>query len=113
LRDKRALYEDILSKLTDDSIYYVLIDEVQLVEDFYEVLNSLIHRKNVDTYVTGSNSRFLSKDIMTEFKDRSTEIRVRPLFFREFVAAKGIDPATVWMSIWSWRHAGAVPICHR
>ena len=92
LRDKRALYEDILSKLTDGSMYYVLIDEVQLVEDFYEVLNSLLHRKNVDTYVTGSNSRFLSKDIVTEFKGRSTEIRVRPLSFREFVAAKSIDP---------------------
>ena len=73
-------------------MYYVLIDEVQLVNGFYEVLNSLLHRRNVDTYVTGSNSRFLSKDIVTEFKGRSTEIRVRPLSFREFVTAKGADP---------------------
>ena len=92
LRDKNVLYDDILSKIADDGIYYVLIDEVQLVSDFYEVLNSLLHRNNVDTYVTGSNSKFLSKDIVTEFRGRSTEIRVRPLTFREFVNAKGIDP---------------------
>lgn len=92
LRDKNALYEDILSNIRDDGMYYVLIDEVQLVDGFYEVLNSLLHRKNVDIYVTGSNSRFLSKDIVTEFKGRSTEIRVHPLSFREFVSAKGTDP---------------------
>ena len=73
-------------------MYYVLIDEIQLVEDFFEVLNSLLHRRNLDTYVTGSNSKFLSKDIVTEFKGRSTEIRVRPLSFREFVQAKNLDP---------------------
>lgn len=92
LRDRNALYDDILSKIKDDGMYYVLIDEVQLVNGFYEVLNSLLHRRNVDTYVTGSNSRFLSKDIVTEFRGRSTEIRVRPLSFREFVTAKGADP---------------------
>ena len=92
LRDKAALYGDILSKVADDGMHYVLIDEVQLVDGFYEVLNSLLHRGNVDVYVTGSNSRFLSKDIVTEFKGRSTEIRVRPLSFREFVGAKGTDP---------------------
>ncbi|MBR7006348.1 MAG: ATP-binding protein [Candidatus Methanomethylophilaceae archaeon] len=92
LRDKAALYGDILSKVADDGMHYVLIDEVQLVDGFYEVLNSLLHRGNVDVYVTGSNSRFLSKDIVTEFRGRSTEIRVRPLSFREFVGAKGTDP---------------------
>ena len=92
LRDKNVLYQDILSRITGDGMYYVLIDEVQLVKDFYEVLNSLLHKKNVDTYVTGSNSRFLSKDIVTEFKGRSTEIRLRPLSFREYVDAKGLDP---------------------
>lgn len=92
LRDKNLLYQDILSKITGDGMYYVLIDEVQLVEDFFEVLNSLLHKKNVDAYVTGSNSRFLSKDIVTEFKGRSTEIRLRPLSFREYVDAKGLDP---------------------
>lgn len=92
LRDKNVLYQDILSKITDDEMYYVLIDEVQLVDDFYEVLNSLLHKKNVDTYVTGSNSKFLSKDIVTEFRGRSTEIRLRPLSFREYVTAKGLDP---------------------
>ena len=92
LRDKNALYQDILSKIKDEGMYYVLIDEIQLVEDFFEVLNSLLHRRNLDTYVTGSNSKFLSKDIVTEFKGRSTEIRVRPLSFREFVQAKNLDP---------------------
>ena len=92
LRDKNVLYQNILSKITDDEMYYVLIDEVQLVDDFYEVLNSLLHKKNVDTYVTGSNSKFLSKDIVTEFRGRSTEIRLRPLSFREYVTAKGLDP---------------------
>ena len=81
LRDKNLLYQNILSKVTGDGMYYVLIDEIQLVEDFFEVLNSLLHKKNIDTYVTGSNSRFLSKDIVTEFKGRSTEIRLRPLSF--------------------------------
>lgn len=92
LRDKNVLYQDILSRITGDGMYYVLIDEVQLVDDFFEVLNSLLHRKNVDAYVTGSNSRFLSEDIVTEFKGRSTEIRLRPLSFREYVDAKGLDP---------------------
>lgn len=92
LRDKDSLYRDILSKISDDGMYYVLIDEIQLVDGFFEVLNSLLHRKNVDTYVTGSNSRFLSKDIVTEFKGRSTEIRLRPLSFCEYVVAKDMDP---------------------
>ena len=92
LRDKIALYQDILSKITDNEMYYVLIDEVQLVDDFFEVLNSLLHKENIDTYVTGSNSKFLSKDIVTEFRGRSTEIRLRPLSFREYVDAKGVTP---------------------
>lgn len=92
LREKNALYRDILSRISDENMYYVLIDEIQLVDGFFEVLNSLLHRKNVDVYVTGSNSRFLSKDIVTAFKGRSMEIRLRPLSFREFVSAKGLDP---------------------
>lgn len=92
LREKNALYRDILSRISDENMYYVLIDEIQLVDGFFEVLNSLLHRKNVDVYVTGSNSRFLSNDIVTDFKGRSMEIRLRPLSFREFVSAKGLDP---------------------
>lgn len=63
------------------------IDEVQLVDGFFEVLNSLLHRSNLDVYVTGSDSKFLSRDIVTQFRGRSIEIRLRPLPFREFVAA--------------------------
>lgn len=91
LRDNKALYEDIMSKVHDREMHYILIDEIQLVDDFYEVLNSLLHRDNLDVYVTGSNSKFLSKDIVTEFRGRSMEIRLRPLSFREFAIAKGGD----------------------
>lgn len=92
LREKDVLYRDILSRMIDDGMYYILIDEVQLVEGFFEVLNSLLHRRNADIYVTGSNSRFLSKDIVTDFRGRSMEIRLYPLSFREYVGARGLDP---------------------
>lgn len=65
LREKNALYRDILSRISDENMYYILIDEIQLVDGFFEVLNSLLRRKNVDVYVTGSNSRFLSNVLST------------------------------------------------
>ena len=68
-------------------MYYVLLDEVQLLDDFESVLNSLIRRSNVDVYVTGSNARFLSRDIITEFRGRSDEVRMYPLTFAEFMSA--------------------------
>ena len=71
--------------ITDEGQYYVLLDEVQLLEDFEEVLNSLLHIKNVDVYVTGSNSKFLSKDVITEFRGRGDEIHIYPLTFKEFM----------------------------
>lgn len=87
LREKHALYDYIKSKIVDkDKKYYVLLDEIQFVEGFSEVLNSLLHIPNVDTYVTGSNSKFLSSDILTEFRGRGDEIRVHPLSFKEFVS---------------------------
>jgi len=92
LRNKRVIYNDIKSRISNDGLYYVIIDEIQYIEDFYEVLNSLLHYDNVDVYVTGSNSKFLSSDIVTEFRGRSVEIRVHPLSFSEFVSAKGEDP---------------------
>lgn len=66
-------------------MYYILLDEVQMMVDFEEVLNSLLHIDNVDVYVTGSNSRFLSKDVLTEFRGRGDEIHIFPLTFKEFM----------------------------
>lgn len=85
LRDKHALFDHISTSIKDKHPYYVLLDEIQLVDGFSDVLNSLLHIDNVDTYVTGSNSKFLSKDILTEFRGRGDEVRVYPLSFSEFI----------------------------
>lgn len=84
-RNPDAILDFIESSIVDDDQYYVLLDEVQLLEEFEEVLNSLLHIKNVDVYVTGSNSKFLSKDIITEFRGRGDEIHIYPLTFKEFM----------------------------
>ncbi|MBQ7780658.1 MAG: ATP-binding protein [Lachnospiraceae bacterium] len=84
-RDPDAILDYIESRITDEEQYYILLDEVQLLEEFEEVLNSLLHIKNADVYVTGSNSKFLSKDIITEFRGRGDEIHVYPLTFKEFM----------------------------
>lgn len=91
LRDKEALYRFIKSKITDGGRYYILLDEIQYVPGFEDVLNSMLHVKNADTYVTGSNSKFLSSDIITEFRGRSDEIRVYPLTFKEYYEGLGGD----------------------
>ena len=96
LRNPEALYDDITAKLSDDGIYYVCLDEIQFVDGFSELLNSLNHIPNVDVYVTGSNSKFLSTDILTEFRGRGDEIRVYPLSFAEFYSAKGGDKYDAW-----------------
>lgn len=83
LLDGESLYKYITSKMTDENKYYILLDEIQEVADFEAVLNSLL-RKNTDIYVTGSNSKFLSSDIITEFRGRGDEIRMYPLSFSEF-----------------------------
>ena len=86
-RNPNKLYEYVMQKITDDKIYYILLDEIQKVEDFESVLNSFLRKKNLDVYVTGSNSKFLSSDIVTEFRGRGDEIRVFPLSFSEFFEA--------------------------
>lgn len=86
-RDPDNLLEYIDGKMQDDKMYYILLDEVQMVAEFEDVLNSYIKVKNADVYVTGSNSKLLSKDIVTEFRGRSTEIRVHPLSFVEYLSA--------------------------
>ena len=86
LRDPDALLNYIDSRMTDQQMYYILLDEVQHVDDFEDVLNSYLKIENADVYVTGSNSKFLSKDVITEFRGRGDEIRVAPLSFREFIS---------------------------
>ena len=82
-----VLDEYIRSMIVDKDIYYIILDEIQKVEDFESVLNGFLHIKNLDVYVTGSNSKFLSSDIKTEFRGRGDEVRVLPLTFSEFVTA--------------------------
>lgn len=84
LRDPDACLAFIKKQIKDAKPYYLLIDEVQLMPEFEDVLNSCLHIQNLDTYVTGSNSKFLSKDIITEFRGRGDELYLRPLSFSEF-----------------------------
>lgn len=91
LREKTALYSFIRSRMVNDGKYFILLDEIQYVNGFEDVLNSMLHIKNADTYVTGSNSKFLSSDIITEFRGRSDEIRVYPLTFKEYYEELGGD----------------------
>lgn len=87
LREPLTLYKHVKSLIEDNKQYYVLLDEIQFVPDFSEVLNSLMQIENLDVYATGSNSKFLSSDILTEFRGRGDEIRVYPLSFEEYVSA--------------------------
>ena len=82
-----VLDEYIRSMIVDKDIYYIILDEIQKVEDFESVLNGFLHIENLDVYVTGSNSKFLSSDIKSEFRGRGDEVRVLPLTFSEFVTA--------------------------
>ena len=88
----------IRNQIKDEKMYYVLLDEIQKVEDFESVLNGFLHMKNVDVYVTGSNSKFLSNDIVTEFRGRGDEIRVYPLTFSEFLEAFNGSKEEAWNS---------------
>lgn len=85
-RDPDVLYPYLKEQIKDDGMYYVLLDEVQLLGEFEAILNSLTRIKNVDVYVTGSNARFLSKDVITEFRGRGDEVHMYPLSFAEFMS---------------------------
>lgn len=97
-RNPDACLEYVDSKIEDDKMYYVLLDEVQMMNEFEDVLNSFLHVENADVYVTGSNSKFLSSDIITEFRGRGDEIRVYPLSFSEFYAAGRFE---TWEDAWN------------
>lgn len=85
-RVPEVLYPHLKEQMKDDAMYYVLLDEVQLLDEFESILNSLIRMKNVDVYVTGSNARFLSRDVITEFRGRGDEVHMYPLSFAEFMS---------------------------
>ena len=107
LRVPLKLYEHIKDKIKDTKMYYVILDEIQLVQDFVEVLNSLLRIENVDVYVTGSNSKFLSRDIVTEFRGRGYEIRMYPLSFSEFISVYDDTIYNGWKEYYTY---GGFPI---
>lgn len=96
LRNPDALLAYIDSLMVDDKMYYILIDEVQHVPEFEDVLNSYLKVENADVYVTGSNSKFLSTDIITEFRGRGDQIHVYPLSFAEFMSVDNRHPIEAW-----------------
>ena len=102
LRDPLSLYKYIKAKMVDDDLYYILLDEVQLVARFEEVLNSLLRMDNADVYVTGSNSKFLSSDIITEFRGRGDEIRLYPLSLSEYCEGTGLKPYEAWKDYYTY-----------
>lgn len=95
-RNPDKILDYIESMITDNEQYYILLDEVQMLTDFEEVLNSLLHISNADVYVTGSNSKFLSKDIITEFRGRGDEVHIYPLTFKEFIQVCDNDVYRGW-----------------
>ena len=95
-RDPEVLFPYLMEKIADNEMYYVLLDEVQMLDDFESVLNSLGRKKNVDVYVTGSNAKFLSKDIITEFRGRGDEVHMHPLTYSEFMSVYDGDKQEGW-----------------
>ena len=95
-RDPEVLFPYLMEKIADNEMYYVLLDEVQMLDDFESVLNSLGKKKNVDVYVTGSNAKFLSKDIITEFRGRGDEVHMYPLTYSEFMSVYDGDKQEGW-----------------
>ena len=110
LRNPDVLLAHIDSKMRDNDMYYILLDEVQCVKDFEDVLNSYLKIENADIYVTGSNSKFLSTDIITEFRGRGTQICVHPLSFAEIMSVDQRHPIDVWKDYYTY---GGLPLVLR
>lgn len=102
LRDPDVLLAHIDAQMKDDDMYYILLDEVQHVPEFEDVLNSYLKIKNADVYVTGSNSKFLSSDIITEFRGRGMQIHVYPLSFAEFMSVDTRHPIDAWQDYYTY-----------
>lgn len=107
LRNPDVLLAHIDSKMKDNDMYYILLDEVQCVKDFEDVLNSYLKIENADIYVTGSNSKFLATDIITEFRGRGTQICVHPLSFAEIMSVDQRHPIDVWNDYYTY---GGLPL---
>ena len=107
LRDPDKHSEYVGSKMIDSSMYYILLDEVQMLGEFESVLNEFLHYDNADVYVTGSNSKFLSSDIMTEFRGRGDEIHVYPLSFAEFYSVYDGSVYKAWQDYFTF---GGLPL---
>lgn len=107
LLQPKALSRHIKSLITDDELYYILLDEIQLADNFVGVLNGLLKLPNVDIYVTGSNSKFLSTDIVTEFRGRGDEVRILPLSFAEFMSVYQGTVAQGWKEYYTY---GGLPL---
>ena len=108
LQNPDELYNYVKSKIVDNEDYYILLDEIQLVPEFESVINGFMRIPNADIYVTGSNSKFLSSDIITEFRGRGDEIRVYPLNFSEFYSVYGGDFDKAWIMYCNY---GGMPLC--
>lgn len=106
-RNPDAILAYVEKKIEDKNNYYLLLDEVQMLEDFEEVLNSLLHKANLDIYVTGSNSRFLSKDIITEFRGRGDEVHIFPLTYKEFMQ---VYPGDRYQGFGDYMMYGGLPL---
>ena len=107
-RNPDRLYQYVRQKIVDSDRYYILLDEVQLVPEFEDVLNSFLHIKNADTYVTGSNAKFLSKDVITEFRGRGDQIHLYPLSFSEFMTSFPENQYEGWQQYITF---GGLPKC--
>lgn len=108
LRDAKKMYQFVKkSASADNGMHYVFIDEVQLLDQFVDVLNGFLHIDNLDIYVTRSNARFLSSDIVTEFRGRGVQIDVRPLTFKEIYEEKGGDAVSLWKD---YMFYGGIPL---
>lgn len=109
LRNPDALMHHIDALLADDKMYYILLDEVQMVSEFEDVLNSYLQVKNADVYVTGSNAKFLSKDIITEFRGRGEGIHVHPLSFVEYMSVQPQPESYDLRALMEYMQYGGLP----
>ena len=107
LRDPDNMLKYIKGKIKDKQIHYIILDEIQLLSEFEDVLNSFLHIRNADVYVTGSNSKFLSSDVITEFRGRGDEIRVYPLSFREYISVYDGTTDEAWDDYYNY---GGLPL---
>ena len=112
LRDRKKLSAYIKERVSEDGVWYIFLDEVQLCEGFEGVLNGLNRRENLDIYVTGSNSRFLSSEVVTEFRGRGDEVRVQPLSFAEYCSAYPGDKFDAWREYVTYGGLPRIPALH-